>query len=40
MSDDKKPFHTQEKDGRLKNESTIAEDEELAYVKHLLNKWL
>ena len=29
-----------EKDGRLKNESTIAEDEELAYVKHLLNKWL
>jgi len=29
-----------EKDGRLTNESTIAEDEELAYVKHLLNKWL
>jgi hypothetical protein len=29
-----------EKDGRLNNESTIAEDEELAYVKHLLNKWL
>jgi hypothetical protein len=29
-----------EKDGRLKSESTIAEDEELAYVKHLLNKWL
>ena len=29
-----------EKDGRLKSESTIAEDEELAYVKHLLAKWL
>jgi len=28
------------KNGRLQNESTIAEDEELAYVKHLLNKWL